>query len=62
MNDAEQLIYNELRELREDFRTVIENFDRRITSLETLRDKALGIFALAGVLMSCLWNWILNKV
>lgn len=62
MNDAEQLIYNELRELREDFRVVIENFDRRITSLETLRDKALGVFALAGVILSCLWNWIASKV
>ena len=62
MNDAEQLIYNELRELREDFRIVIDNLDRRITSLETLRDKALGIFAIAGILLSCLCNWIMNKV
>lgn len=62
MNDAEQLIYNELRELRDDFKLIIESFDRRITNLETIRDKAIGVFAFAGVLVSCLWNWILNRI
>lgn len=49
MNSVEQLIYNELVELRKDLKTYISSMDERVSNLEHFKDKLMGIVLFIGV-------------
>lgn len=62
MEDTERLIYNELLNLRKDFREYRESMDKRVTALEQFKNKLLGISIVVGVAAKCVWDIIMERV
>ena len=62
MDDVQVLIYNELKALRDDFATYREEVDRRVTSLERFRDKAIGILIAVGVGIRYAWDYCKERI
>lgn len=62
MDDVQYLIYNELVALREDFKTYREEVERRVTSLEKFRDKAIGVLIAVGVGIRYAWDYCKERI
>lgn len=62
MKDTEELIYNELVSMREDLKAYMERTDKRISSLERFREKALGVCLCIGVGLKCAWDYIVERI
>ena len=62
MNDTESLIYNELVSIREDLKAYMERTDKRISSLERFKEKAMGVCIAIGVAGKCAWDYIVERI
>jgi len=62
MEDTEILIYNELMNLRKDFKDYRESIEARVSSLERFRNKIMGVMVAIGVFAKCCWDYIIEKV
>ena len=62
MKDTESLIYNELVLMRQDLKDYMERTDKRISSLERFKEKAMGICIAIGVAGKCAWDYIVERV
>lgn len=62
MNDVQVLIYNELKAIRNDLKEYREDTDKRISSLEKFRDKAIGILIAVGVGIRYTWDYCKERI
>lgn len=62
MDDVQYLIYNELVALREDFKAYTEDLNKRVTSLEKFRDKAIGVLIAVGVGIRYAWDYCKERL
>lgn len=62
MNDIDKLIYDELVELRKDFKDYIEKMETRVSSLEEFKNKTLGVFIFVGALVGLAIDYLKGKV
>lgn len=62
MDDVQYLIYNELKELRNDLSSFTENINKRVSALEKFRDKAIGILIAIGVGIRYAWEYIKERI
>ena len=62
MKDTESLIYNELVLMRQDLKDYMERTDKRISSLERFKEKAMGICIAIGVAGKCAWDYIVERI
>ena len=61
MNGIEELIYDELKSTREMLQKYMERTDKRISSLERFKEKALGVCIAIGVGCKCAWDYIVER-
>ena len=62
MDDVQYLIYNELKELRNDLTSFTENINKRVSALEKFRDKAVGILIAAGIGIRYMWEYFKERI
>lgn len=62
MTSTQDLIYNELVLLREDFKTYMESMNSRVSSLENFRDKMIGVFIAIGVGLKYAWDYFKERI
>lgn len=62
MNDVENLIYNELKGLREDFKTYMDSMNKRVSILEEFKNKAIGMLLIVGGLIGYAWEYIKSRI
>ena len=62
MDDVQYLIYNELKELRTDLNSFTENINKRVSSLEKFRDKAVGILIAVGIGIRYMWDYFKERI
>jgi hypothetical protein len=62
MDDVQYLIYNELKELRNDLTSFTENINKRVSALEKFRDKAIGILIAIGVGIRYAWDYVKERI
>ena len=62
MTTTQDLIYNELVLMREDFKTYLDRMDKRVSSLEKFRDKMVGIFIAVGVAIRYVWDYLKERI
>lgn len=62
MDDVQYLIYNELKELRNDLNSFTENINKRVSALEKFRDKAVGVLIAVGVGIRYIWEYIRERI
>lgn len=61
MNGIEELIYDELKATRELLQDYMVRTDKRISSLERFKEKALGVCIAIGVACKCAWDYIVER-
>ena len=61
-NSTQDLIYNELVLLREDFKSYIDKMDKRVSALETWRDKLVGVFIAIGIGVKYAWDYLKERI
>lgn len=62
MTSTQDLIYNELVLLREDFKSYMESMNSRVSSLENFRDKMIGVFIAVGVAIKYAWDYVKERI
>jgi len=62
MNSIEELIYSELKTTRELLQDYMTRTDKRISSLERFKEKALGVCIAIGVGAKCAWDYIVERI
>lgn len=62
MTSTQDLIYNELVLLREDFKSYMESMNKRVSSLENFRDKMIGVFIAVGVAIKYAWDYVKERI
>lgn len=62
MNDVENLIYDELKGLREDFEKYMETMDKRVGILEEFKNKAVGMLLIIGGAIGYTFDYLKGKV
>ena len=62
MTSTQDLIYNELVLLREDFKSYMESMNNRVSSLENFRDKMIGVFIAVGVAIKYAWDYVKERI
>lgn len=62
MDDVQYLIYNELKELRNDLTSFTENINKRVSALEKFRDKAVGILIAVGIGIRYMWEYFKERI
>ena len=62
MTSTQDLIYNELVLLREDFKSYMESMNSRVSSLENFRDKMIGVFIAVGVGLKYAWDYLKERI
>lgn len=62
MTSTQDLIYNELVLLREDFKSYMESMNSRVSSLENFRDKTIGVFIAIGVGLKYAWDYFKERI
>lgn len=58
MDDINKMIYDELVELRQDFKEYIKSTDDRLSSLESFKNKALG----GVIVISCVVGYAIDYI
>lgn len=58
---TQDLIYNELCLMRQDFSMYVAKMDKRVGALEAWRDKMIGIFIAIGVAIKYSWDFIKER-
>ena len=61
MMDKEEILYNEIVGLRKDIKDILEGFDKRISILESLKDKAIGAFCFISIVTGLIFNFIKER-
>ena len=61
MMDKEEILYNEIVGLRKDIKDILEGFDKRISILESLKDKAIGAFCLISIVTGFVFDFIKER-
>ena len=59
--DKEEILYNEIVGLRKDIKDILEGFDKRISILESLKDKAIGAFCFISIVTGLIFNFIKER-
>ena len=62
MNDVSELIYNELKLMREDFQKYMDAMDKRVSVLEEFKNKAMGMLLLIGGACTYAWEYIKTRL
>ena len=62
MDDVQVLIYNELKAIRNDLKEYREDTDKRLSSLEKFRDKAIGVLIAVGVGIRYAWDYCKERI
>ena len=62
MDDVQVMIYNELKELKEEFRLYAGNMEIRVSSLERFKNYIAGIAFAIGIAVKCLWDYIKERI
>ena len=62
MNSIEELIYSELKTTRELLQDYMTRTDKRISSLERFKEKALGVCIAIGVACKCAWDYVVERI
>lgn len=62
MEDTERLIYNELLNLRSDFKEYRDSMEKRVSALEQWKNKLMGISIVVGVAAKCVWDIIMERI
>ena len=62
MDDVQVMIYNELKELKEEFRLYADNMEIRVSSLERFKNYIAGIAFAIGIVVKCLWDYIKERI
>lgn len=62
MDDTSLLIYNELVEMRKDFKSYMDSMDKRVTVLETFKNKAMGILLVIGCAIGYAWDYCKERI
>ena len=62
MSTTQDLIYNELVLMREDFKLYLDKMDKRVSSLEKFRDKLVGIFIAVGIGIKYTWDYVKERI
>lgn len=61
MNDIEELLYEEIKGMRQDLKDNLESIDNRLTILETFRNYILGGFAIISIVAGCTFEYIKER-
>lgn len=59
--DKEEILYNEIVGLRKDIKDILEGFDKRISILESLKDKAIGAFCFISIVTGLIFDFIKER-
>lgn len=62
VTSTQDLIYNELCLMRQDFSLYVEKMDKRVSSLEQWRDKLVGVFIAIGVGIKYTWDYLKERI
>lgn len=62
MSNTQDLIYNELVLLREDFKQYMDNMNNRVSALENFRDKLIGVFIAIGFCIKYAWDYLKERI
>lgn len=62
MKEVNELIYNELVEMRKDFNIYMEHMDKRVSVLEAFKNKLVGAVLLIGVCIGYVIDYLKGKV
>ena len=62
MDDVQVMIYNELKELKEEFRLHADKMEIRVSSLEKFKNYIAGIAFAIGIAVKCLWDYIKERI
>ena len=62
MDDVQVMIYNELKELKEEFRLYADNMEIMVSSLERFKNYIAGIAFAIGITVKCLWDYIKERI
>lgn len=62
MKDVNELIYNELVEMRKDFREYMDDMNKRVSILEAFKNKAVGILLVVGGIIGYAWEYIKVRI
>ena len=62
MDDVQVMIYNELRELKEEFRLYADKMEIRVSSLEKFKNYITGIAFVVGIAVKYLWDYIKERI
>ena len=61
MIDKEEILYNEIVGLRKDIKDILEGFDKRISILESLKDKAIGAICFISIVTGLIFDFIKER-
>lgn len=62
MNDVNSLIYNEVKNLREDLKEFMVGIDKRVSVLEEFKNKAVGMWIIVGGAIGYAFEYLKGKV
>lgn len=62
MNDVNNLIYDEVKNLREDLKQFMVSIDKRVSILEEFKNKAVGMWILIGGAVGYAFEYLKGKV
>ena len=62
MDDVQVMIYNELKELKEEFRLYADKMEIRVSSLEKFKNYITGIAFVVGIAVKYLWDYIKERI
>lgn len=62
MNDVNSLIYDEVKNLREDLKQFMVGIDKRVSVLEEFKNKAVGMWILIGGAIGYAFEYLKGKV
>lgn len=62
MDDVQVMIYNELRELKEEFGKYADKMEIRVSSLEKFKNYVAGIALVVGFTVRCGWDYIKERL
>lgn len=62
MNDVNSLIYDEVKNLREDLKQFMVGIDKRVSILEEFKNKAVGMWILIGGAIGYAFEYLKSKV
>ena len=62
MKDVEELIYDELVNMRKDFKEYMDSMNKRVSVLEEFKNKAVGMLLIVGGIIGYAWEYIKTRL